>query len=281
MKTLQQLLERGTEQLVNEGIEDAKLDAWYLMEFVFSIDRVKYLMEKARIVEKDTEQEYMQLIAERASHVPLQHIIGTQEFMGFSFCVNKHVLIPRQDTELLVEEVLKQANDAEILDMCTGSGCIAISLKKLGKARTVTAVDISPEALKVARGNGVRLCAEIHWIESDLFTNVTGKYDIIVSNPPYIETREIEALMPEVKEHEPILALDGAEDGLWFYRKITRESKGYLKANGMLCYEIGYNQGNAVKKIMEENGFCEVEVFKDLAELDRVVCGYLQEAGSC
>lgn len=275
MKTLQELLERGTEQLVYAGIEDAQLDAWYLMEFVFSIDRVKYLMEKARIVEKNAEQEYMQLIAKRASHVPLQHIIGTQEFMGLSFCVNEHVLIPRQDTELLVEEVLKKADNAEILDMCTGSGCIAISLKKLGRAAKVIAVDISPEALKVARENGVRLCAEIQWMESDLFTNVMGKYDIIVSNPPYIETREIEALMPEVKEHEPILALDGDEDGLWFYKKITRESKGYLKENGMLYYEIGYNQGDAVKKIMEENGFDKVVVLKDLAGLDRVVCGCL------
>lgn len=275
MRTLQELLERGTEQLVYAGIEDAQLDAWYLMEFVFSIDRVKYLMEKARIVEKNAEQEYMQLIAKRASHVPLQHIIGTQEFMGLSFCVNEHVLIPRQDTELLVEEVLKKADNAEILDMCTGSGCIAISLKKLGRAAKVTAVDISPEALKVARENGVRLCAEIQWMESDLFTNVMGKYDIIVSNPPYIETREIEALMPEVKEHEPILALDGDEDGLWFYKKITRESKGYLKENGMLYYEIGYNQGNAVKKIMEDNGFGKVVVLKDLAGLDRVVCGCL------
>lgn len=276
MKTLQQLLEEGMVQLEAARIEDAKLDAWYLIEFVFSINRIKFLLEKDKIVEKTLAKRYREFIAKRASHIPLQHIIGTQEFMGLTFCVNEHVLIPRQETELLVEEILTIETNKEILDMCTGSGCIAISLKKLGKAKTVTAVDISHEALKVARENGQRLDAQVHWIESDLFAKVNGNYDIIVSNPPYIETKEMEALMPEVKEHEPIIALDGDEDGLRFYRSITKECRKYLRENGMLYYEIGYNQGDAVKKIMEENCFFDVTILKDLCGLDRIVFGHLK-----
>lgn len=273
MKTLQELLNEGIEELKKACIEDAKIDAWYLMEYAFSINRMQYMMKQDKIAQEETAKKYMQLILKRSCHIPLQHITGQQEFMGYPFLVNQHVLIPRQDTEILVEEVLKQTEQADVLDMCTGSGCIIVALEKMGKLNRAVGADISEKALEVAKTNGIRLETNVEWIQSNLFEQVTGQYDIIVSNPPYIESKEIDLLMPEVKDHEPLLALDGHADGLYFYQTITRECISYLKENGMLYYEIGYNQGNAVKEILESNGFTNVHIIKDLTGLDRVVYG--------
>jgi release factor glutamine methyltransferase len=191
--------------------------------------------------------------------------------MGLEFDVSPHVLIPRQDTEILVEEALKLCEGKKVLDMCTGSGCIIISIAKLGKSAGVAAVDISAEALNVAKGNAAKNEVKVEFIESDLFEKVEGDYDIIVSNPPYIRTKVMEELMPEVKDHEPVIALDGSKDGLYFYRKITASLKQHLRSGGTILYEIGYDQGEAVRDILKQEGFTDILVKKDLSGLDRVV----------
>ena len=275
--TLKEAYEYGQKRLAEAEIEDAVLDAWYLLEHITGISRAIYFLRMNEEINEQNESLYREYLEIRASHIPLQHITGVQEFMGFEFDVNEHVLVPRQDTEVLVEEALKVLKpEMEVLDMCTGSGCIIISLMKFAKAISGTAVDVSEEALKVAKRNAEKLEANVKFIQSDLFTEVEGTYDMIVSNPPYIRTAVIEELKEEVKFHDPFLALDGKEDGLFFYRKIVSESLNYLKPNGRLYFEIGHDQGDDVKKLMEEAGFMEVIVKKDLAGLDRVVCGMLQ-----
>jgi len=273
MATLEKLWTEGTSQLEEKQIPEAKLNAWYLLAEACSISRADYFLYKEKEVDKEKEVRYYDWILKRAAHCPLEYITGKQEFMGLLFHVNENVLIPRQDTEILVEEVLRVSKGKRVLDMCTGSGCIAVSIAKLGKADTVHAVEISRGALETARRNALENEVSISFIESDLFQNVKEQYDIIVSNPPYIESKVIETLMPEVKEFEPRLALDGTEDGLYFYRKITEEARGYLTEKGEIFYEIGYNQGEAVKNIMREAGFSELKIVKDLAGLDRVVHG--------
>ena len=194
--------------------------------------------------------------------------------MGLEFVVNEHVLIPRQDTEILVESVLKVLEpEMKILDMCTGSGCILLSLLKLSKGVSGVGVDISEKALKVAKTNREKLNLEAELLQSDLFEMVEGDFDVIVSNPPYIRTAVIEELKEEVKFHDPYIALDGKEDGLYFYRKIVKSGLKHLKRGGRLYFEIGHDQGEDVKKLMEEAGFEKVTVKKDLAGLDRVVFG--------
>ena len=271
--TARELLSWGEERLSKAGIEDAKLDAWYLLEYSLPTDRVSFLMKGNAPVTEKKKEEYEVLIEKRANNIPVQHLTGVQDFMGFTFKVNEHVLIPRQDTEVLVEEVLKVSKGKKVLDMCTGSGCIVISLAKLGQLESATAVDISTEALKVARENAASLEAEISFVESDLFEKVEGLYDIIVSNPPYIESEEVDKLAPEVKDHEPRLALDGTEDGLYFYRKIIEEADKYLTENGAIFFEIGYNQGEAVSELLRAKGYQDIKVIKDLPGLDRVVAG--------
>lgn len=273
--TIEQLKKQGSDRLRDAGIAEADLDAAYLLEYVLHIDRMAFLMDKEKEVSSEDASRYMEQIEVRAKHIPLQHITGEQEFMGYSFFVNEHVLIPRQDTEVLVEQVAKLADGKRVLDVCTGSGCIILSLDQLCNLTKAVGVDLSTEALKVARANGMRLDSSVEWIESDLFANVTGTFDIIVSNPPYIETKVIDGLMEEVRCHEPMMALDGGEDGLYFYRKIVEESPKYLTNNGYLCFEIGYNQGEEVKALMEHAGFQECQVIKDLAGLNRVVMGHL------
>ena len=264
----------GEAQLQREGIEDANVDAWYLLEFVTGINRAMYFMKMMDTIPHEQEEKYREYIEVRKKHIPLQHITGVQEFMGFEFAVNEHVLVPRQDTEVLVETVLEKLHpEAEVLDMCVGSGCIIISLVKLGKNVYGTGVDISQEALKIASKNCEKLSVNVKLIHSDLFKNVEGKYDIIVSNPPYIRTSVIEELKEEVKCHDPFIALDGKEDGLYFYRRIVDEGRTYLKQGGKLCFEIGHDQGEEVKNLMELAGFQNVSVKKDLAGLDRVVSG--------
>lgn len=280
--TLREAYEYGQKQLQLAGIVDADLDAWYLLELVTGISRAMYYLKMQESVSEEHEVLYRKYIETRATHIPLQHITGVQEFMGLEFLVNQHVLVPRQDTEVLVESVLEVLKpDMRVLDMCTGSGCILISLMKLHGTSTIcgVGVDISKEALKVAQANGERIGVKADFIQSDLFENVDGRYDVIVSNPPYIRTAVIEELKEEVKCHDPFIALDGKEDGLYFYRKIVEESGRYLKAGGKLYFEIGHDQGEDVKNLMEQAGFTGVTVKKDLAGLDRVVFGSYNNLG--
>lgn len=264
----------GKEQLELEAIEDAATDAWLLLEYVTGCSRSQYFMrQREPMLQAETER-YRELIEQRAAHIPLQHLTQTQEFMGLPFHVNEHVLIPRQDTEILVEEALKKLTAGKkVLDLCTGSGCIIISLKHYCEGIEGIGSDISNQALEVARENGSRNKTEIQWVLGDLFEHIEGKFDMIVSNPPYIPTEEIAKLSEEVKDHEPVLALDGMEDGLFFYRRIIENSKDYLTENGWLFLEIGYDQGEAVSQLMREAGMQEIHVVKDLAGLDRVVYG--------
>lgn len=272
--------EKGKSALAEAGIEEADLEARLLLEHVCGTNRNDLLAHGDREVLPEQETGYLSLLDKRAQRIPLQHLTGVQDFMGLEFEVNEHVLIPRQDTEILVEEALRELRDGmDILDMCTGSGCILISLLRYSNDCTGLGVDLSEEALSVAEGNARKLLApeeQVRFLKSDLFEKVDGMYDMIVSNPPYIPSGVIPSLMPEVREHEPLGALDGREDGLYFYHRITEECRKYLKPGGMLFYEIGYDQGAAVSGILSREGFGEVQVIKDYAGLDRVVSGVLR-----
>lgn len=271
MSTYKELLQAAVIKLKQQNIEDAEVDAWYLLEHVFRIKRIDYFLRQDSLAPEKEILHYENLILKRASHIPLQHIIGNQEFMGLEFEVSKDVLIPRQDTEILVEEVLKVCEHKEILDMCTGSGCIIISLAKLSSLKKAVGVDISEQALLIAAKNSRKHIVNIEFIQSNLFEKLEGIYDIIVSNPPYIPTGEIEGLMPEVKDHEPMLALDGDLDGLVFYRNISFEAMRFLRSKGYLFFEIGHDQGKAVENILYTQGYENIKVIKDLSGHDRVV----------
>ena len=353
------VLNYGKKILKNAGIVEADLDAWYLFEQSFGISRAQYflcarenivgstaqkiavqeqhgdLLESGNALEcaelwlKEKLSAYENALKKRAARIPLQQIIGQQEFMGLSFFVNEHVLIPRQDTETLVELVLQEQKDKDIsiLDMCTGSGCIAVSLKKLGGYAHVEGADISEEALKVAKRNSeeilenndvnndavssrteqIQNCmnltnnqnkqnnsakhkiseasklsqAGVTFRHSDMFSNFpeTEQFDVIVSNPPYIPSSVIEELEPEVRDHEPRGALDGTADGLYFYRILAEECAKHLTPGGHVYFEIGYDQGMAVKELLDNHGFKDTRVIQDLAGKDRVVCGAWQTAG--
>ena len=349
------VLNYGKKILKNAGIAEADLDAWYLFEQIFGISRAQYFLcareniagstaQKMAVQEqtgnslesknalecvelwlKEKLSAYENTLKKRASRIPLQQILGQQEFMGLTFFVNEHVLIPRQDTETLVELVLNEQKDknVSILDMCTGSGCIAVSLKKLGGYACVDGADISEEALKVAKRNSeeilensdavssrteqIQNCtnltnnqnkqnnsaerkiseasklsqAGVTFRRSDMFSNFpeTEQFDVIVSNPPYIPSAVIEKLEPEVRDHEPRGALDGTADGLYFYRILAEECAKHLTLGGHVYFEIGYDQGMAVKKLLDNHGFKDTRVIQDLAGKDRVVCGAWQTAG--
>lgn len=273
--TYRQLLTEGKRRLQAAQIAEWDLDAWYLLEYVTGCTRNDYFMYPEREATVLQEQRYEELIRKRSIHIPLQHLTGSQEFMGLSFYVNEDVLIPRQDTEILVEEAMKYIRQGmHILDMCTGSGCILLSILKLVPGVAGTGVDLSGRALDVAEKNRERLDVSAEFLQSDLFGRVSGKYDCILSNPPYIPSAVVDTLMEEVREHEPRMALDGQEDGLYFYRRITEQSPEYLKPGGMLFFEIGYDQAEAVSSLMKDS-FAEITVIKDLSGLDRVVYGSL------
>ena len=283
--TLKQLYKVGTVKLAEEGIEEFSLDAWYLLEYVTGVSKAMYFAEPERAVSEENADRYIDCIRRRAAHIPLQHITGEQEFMGYPFCVNEHVLIPRQDTEILVEEAIQVMRPKmKVLDMCTGSGCIVLSILKMCREKYYMTelqgigADVSEEALKVARENGRRLGVPVTWIQSDLFAKIPEeeKYDVIVSNPPYIETAVIDTLQEEVRLHDPYIALDGKEDGLYFYRRIISEAGKYLKTQGKLMFEIGCDQAESVEELMKNAGYEQITVKKDLAGLDRVVYGTLQ-----
>ncbi|MCD8364294.1 MAG: peptide chain release factor N(5)-glutamine methyltransferase [Clostridiales bacterium] len=287
------------------GIENEAAESGFLMEYACGSDLNFYLLHQGEEMPSDEATRYKKLVADRCRRIPLQHLTGKQEFMGLSFFVNEHVLIPRQDTEVLVEEALKLLHqkcgtgkaamppsersgaehcvreriglpydpDRRVLDLCTGSGCIAVSLKHFFPELAVCASDISGEALTLARINAVANHTGITFIESDLFSEITERFHMIISNPPYIPSAVIRELMPEVREHEPLRALDGGDDGLAFYRRIIGESPDYLLPGGYLLFEIGSDQGGAVSEMMREKGFADIKVLPDLAGLDRVVRG--------
>ncbi len=282
ISTLQMIYREGKEQLEAAGVPDADLDAWYLLEFVTGISKARYYGNPEAGIDEREALKYRDVIRQRAERIPLQHITGEQEFMGFSFQVDEHVLIPRQDTETLVEEALEVLKPKmKILDLCTGSGCILLSLLKLGEKRGIaglkgTGADISREALKVAEENGRRLEIpedRVAWVRGDLFENLEGPFDLLVSNPPYIPSGELSGLQEEVRLHDPALALDGHEDGLYFYRRIAAEAGKYLRDGAYLMLEIGWDQGEAVSTLLEVAGYREVKVKKDLSGNDRVVRG--------
>ena len=267
-------LKSGAEYLRSREIADAEYDAWYLMEFAGHISRAEYLLRRTEKMPKEVYIRYEELLRERGKRIPLQHLTGEQEFMGLSFTVNDRVLIPRQDTELLAEEALKRLRPgARVLDLCTGSGCIAISLKKIRADLDVTASDLSGQALEIARENAKRLMTDIDFVQSDLLEELSGTFDMIVSNPPYIPTKTIDTLMEEVRFHDPKMALDGGADGLFFYRRIIAESKSHITLGGWLIFEIGHDQGETVSHMMMEGSYTGVRVIKDLSGLDRVVVG--------
>ncbi|WP_343209201.1 peptide chain release factor N(5)-glutamine methyltransferase [Anaerolentibacter hominis] len=263
----------GKTLLLKSGVAEAELDARYLLEECCHISHVEFLTNKKDYVPREQEEAYKAAIRRRIERVPLQYITGKQEFMGLPFRVNPSVLVPRQDTEVLVETVLHVCGNKHVLDLCTGSGCIAVSLAKLGGCASVTASDISAEALSVAKENAAINQVPVRFVMSDLFEKIENSFDIIVSNPPYIPTGVLETLMPEVSKYEPRIALDGLEDGLHFYREIIRQADGYLTAAGALYFEIGYDQGDQVRLLMEEAGYSNIEIVKDYTGMDRVIRG--------
>lgn len=275
--TYRELYEEGKAELEQAGIEEASLDARLLLEFVCGTSHSDLLVHGSRDMDAEKERNYRELTARRAGHIPLQHLTGEQEFMGLSFSVNENVLIPRQDTEVLVEEVMRAISDgSRILDVCTGSGCILLSLLHYSNGCSGVGTDISEKALETARVNAGRLEEKnAEFVQGDLFENVEGRFHVIVSNPPYIATQVIGGLMEEVRLHEPMCALDGGEDGLYFYRRITKEAKFHLCGGGQLFFEIGHDQGEAVSELMRAEGYRDVECIKDFAGLDRVVFGTL------
>lgn len=277
--TYRQMCHNGAAILADAGITDAEYDSFALLEYITGMDRTAYILNGSKSVPEDISERYDAVIDRRSSHIPLQHITGQAWFYGRGFNVNSDVLVPRQDTEVLVSEALKVINAKDsVLDMCTGSGCIIITLaleKKLGRA---LGADISEAALKVASGNREKLGADdVTFVKSNIFSNINVNddelFDVIVSNPPYIATGEIETLTEEVRIHDPYIALDGLDDGLHFYREITQQSMNYIKSGGWLLYEIGCTQAHDVSDIMSEYGYSNIKVIKDLAGLDRVVMG--------
>lgn len=287
--TLEQLLEFGKKRLQEENVPEPDWNAWYLLQDVLKMQgqefrRSDFFMRREEEIATGTKDQYDIRLERRCRRVPLEYITGSTEFMGLKFEVNPDVLIPRQDTEVLVEQVLTCCNNKSVLDLCTGSGCIGLSLAVLGNPLYVVLSDVSKGACKIAEINrewmkkqeGLQVPVEI--VCGDLWESVAGSFDVIVSNPPYIETEVIPSLMPEVRSHEPVLALDGGRDGMFFYRNIVEGAEQHLNPGGMLCFEIGYNQGERVRDLMREHGFEKVEIKKDLAGLDRVVSGRLEES---
>lgn len=273
--TYSDLYKSSVEKLSEQGILDASTDVRLLFDAMINKDRNFILVHGNEEMSQREVDIISNAINKRCQHIPLQHIIGTADFMGLTFKVNENVLIPRFDTECLVEEVLREICDgAKVLDVCTGSGCIILSLMNYRNDIDATAVDISEDALLIAKENADIHSKIVNFIQGDLFENVIDTdFEYILSNPPYIRTAEINNLMEEVKDHDPMLALDGGEDGLEFYRRLSKDSIGHLKIGGKVFFEIGNDQGNDVSDILSNDGYRNVEIIKDYAGNDRIVCG--------
>lgn len=284
------LVKEGEYQLSKAFCMDPKIDAQELYCYLTGLDKVSLFLKAEEEVDPETEEKYMELIRRRAERIPLQHITGVQEFMGYTFKVNPHVLIPRQDTETLVTEAaktiqstpreklsffekLKGRKEWDVLDLCCGSGAVGISLAKICSNVKVTATDISAEAVETAEANAEDLRVKVRFLTGDMFEPVKGrKFDMIVSNPPYIRTNMISILQEEVKDHEPLNALDGGRDGLDFYRTIVEKAEDFLKPEGFLLVEIGHDQGEDLRKMLKDSGkYSPAVVIKDLPGRDRVV----------
>ncbi len=282
-KTIEELINTGTKTLKDNGIDTARLDTELLLGNVIEKERLYLITHKEETIGKDQCDEFFELIEKRRKKMPVKYILNKCEFMGIDLHVEEGVLIPRDDTELLVDEVLKnisEDDEKQICDLCCGSGAIGISLACLRKNIKVDLLDYYPIPEKVTLINIEKhnLQERVSFSKSDLLDvsiKASKKYDIIVSNPPYIEEEEIEKLMDDVQKYEPHTALSGGIDGLDFYKKIVNQSIEVLNENGILAFEIGYNQGKAVKSLMEENNFKDVRVIKDFASLDRIVIGHL------
>ncbi|MDD6072271.1 MAG: peptide chain release factor N(5)-glutamine methyltransferase [Clostridiales bacterium] len=280
MATIEELLQYGREQLEKSGNEYAKYERKVLLEEVLGCNYMYMLMNGSEEVEACKEQQYKDFIAQRCNHYPLQYLLGEAHFMDYTFFVNEDVLIPRNDTEVLVETadelICKWTNsNIKVLDLCCGSGCIGISLKLYHKEIGLVLSDYSKQALEVTRKNLAKYDVKAEVLCGDLFEAFNGRVKLIVSNPPYIERKVIDTLMPEVRDYEPMSALDGGEDGLDFYRRIVKEAPEYLEDGGYLMFEIGHNQAESVRRLMEDRGFLDVQVKKDYAGLDRIVYGHL------
>ena len=279
MSTLRQLLAWGEETLRQAQVPDAEVDAWELMETAFAVEKSCYFLQRDdKIEDTDRERQYRGFIEQRSRRIPLQQITGRAWFMGLEFEVSDQVLTPRFDTECLVEEVERLlVPGMRILDLCTGSGCILLSLLARNPRIDGVGTDLSAGALQVACRNRDRLGVQAQLIQGDLFEHVTGSFDVIVSNPPYIPSKEIGGLMPEVRDHEPAMALDGGADGLDFYRRIIREAAGYLKPGGWLAFEIGCSQGEDLVRLLSEAGYTGVRTGRDLAGQVRTAFGQLPQ----
>lgn len=278
------LYQKGSDILKSGMIPDYEYDCRVLLEWTCNITRMDLLLEPGKTIRDEECEKFFHYINRRASHEPLQYLIGEWEFMGLPFKVNPSVLIPRQDTEVLIEWILEKEDTATaekgeqitLLDVCTGSGCIAISLdhflrQQCGYMVKTEALDISKDALETARKNNLLNETQVIFMESNMFENVDKKYDLIISNPPYIPSAVVDGLMDEVLKFEPRLALDGKDDGLYFYRILAKEGKNHLKEGGRIYLEIGHDQGETVPALLEEQGFTQIEVRKDLAGNDRCV----------
>ena len=273
---IEELLRYGKEKLEKQKVEDTSIISRILMQYVLKIDRNKLIINKNDNVDINKENEYKEYIEKIIKGKPVQYITNNQEFMKLNFYVDENVLIPQPDTEILVEEVIKSIDimeNIEILDMCTGSGCIGISLAKNIENTKVTLVDISKEAIEIAKKNAIQNGVEnkVTFIQSDMFENVKGKFDIIVSNPPYIKTDIIQTLDKQV-QNEPHIALDGGEDGLDFYKMLINEAHKYLKKGGKIFLEIGYDQKQEVESLAKQRKhYKKIETIKDLSQNDRVI----------
>lgn len=273
---IKELIMYGKNLLTANNIEDANLISKLLAEFILNMSKAQILVNDKKEISEDEKTRYYLALIEIIQGMPIQYITNNQEFMKLNFYVDKNVLIPQPDTEILVEEVINIINDTsvKVLDICTGSGCIGTSIAKYTKNTTITMSDISSRALNIAKSNYIKNMedtSKVQFIQSDMFKNIKEKYDIIVSNPPYIESKEINKLEKQV-QNEPHIALDGGEDGLQFYRKLANEAYKFLNENGYLCMEIGYNQKQAVIQLLKENkNYKEIYSKKDLSGNDRII----------
>ena len=275
---IKEILEFGINKLKENNIKDPIFKSKILLANTLNKSKEYLLINEQEVLEEENVSKYTENIEKLCKNIPLQYLTNKQEFMGLDFFVNENVLIPQPDTEILVEEVIdickNEYKDKEkicILDLCTGSGCIGISIEKKINNSKVILSDISNQALDVAKNNSIKHDTKLEIIQSDLFNNINSKFDIIVSNPPYIKTDVIKTLDKEV-QNEPQIALDGGEDGLNVYRRIVNEAYNYLNENGYLCLEIGYDQKDEVIKLLKnEEKYKDTYCKKDLENRDRII----------